>query len=93
MEKVIPIGSVGNVDFVLADGKASVKVSVGKVFADAGIEVQESLAVIMDEKVLLDKLVAAMPAGLLKDAAAAAEKLALSAQATAAPAAPAASVS
>jgi hypothetical protein len=89
MEKDVKIGNVGDVDFVLADGKASVKLSIAKSFDQVGIKVTESLAIEMDEKVLLDKLVAALPAGFLKTAAQMAEDLVLKAQASAAPAAPA----
>jgi len=42
--------------------------------------VSASVKVIQGEKILLDKLVAGLPAGLLRDAAQKAEELALSAQ-------------
>lgn len=87
MEKDVKIGDIGDVDFALADGKATVKVTVSKKIDAAGVEVDASVEVKMDEKILLDKLVAALPAGLLKQAAQAAEDLALKLQASAAPSA------
>jgi hypothetical protein len=81
IEKDVKIGDVGDADFAIADGKASIKVSVAKDLG-AGIRVTDSLTIEMDEKVLLDKLVAALPAGLLKQAAQAAEDLALKLQAS-----------
>lgn len=90
LEKDVKIGDVGDVDFALADGKATVKVTIAKSIDAAGLEVDASVSVKMDEKLLLDKLVAALPAGLLKQAAQAAEDLALKLQASAPAAAPAA---
>jgi hypothetical protein len=86
LDKDIKIGSNGDVDFqVRADGKIQIALTFGQKWDSTDTEVDASVKVVQGEKVLLDKLVAGLPAGLLKQAAQAAENLALGVQAAAAP--------
>ena len=81
LEKDVKIGDVGDVDFaVQPDGKIAIVATIAKDFAASDTHVSASVKVIQGEKILLDKLVAGLPAGLLRDAAQKAEELALSAQ-------------
>lgn len=90
LEKDVKIGDVGDVDFaVQPDGKIAITCTIGKHFDATDTSVSNVTKIVQGEKPLLDKLVAGLPAGLLKEAAQKAEDLALAAQSSAAaPAAP-----
>lgn len=90
MEKDIKLGSDGDVDFQLVDAHLVVKLNFKKALGSSGTEVDLSLGVKQDAKLILDKLVAAVPAGWVHDALAAAERAALALAAPAAAPAPAA---
>jgi hypothetical protein len=86
IEKDVKIGDVGDVDFkVQPDGKIAIVATISKDFEASDTHVSASVKVIQGEKLLMDKLVAALPAGFLRDAAQKAEELAIAAQRPAAP--------
>jgi hypothetical protein len=87
MEKDVKIGNNGDVDFALVNGKLSITATVSWAPANSGLIVKNSTVVQDDPKVILDKLVASLPAGLLQDLAKAVEAGIIAAAGTATPAA------
>ncbi len=73
-----------------AEGKLQIVLKAQKSIDSSGTSFEADIKVSQDAKIVLDKIVAAMPAGFLKDLAAAAEKAALALAPAADPAAPAA---
>lgn len=67
MEKDIKLGSIADIDFSFAGGKASVKLSAGYEAADLGVSVKSENSASVDSLALVDKLFAAIekasPAG------------------------------
>lgn len=90
LEKDVLIGDVGDVDFAFAEGKLQIVLKAQKTTDSSGTSFEADIKVSQDAKIVLDKIVAAMPAGFLKDLAAAAEKAALALAPVADPATPAA---
>lgn len=79
MDKDVKIGDIGDIDFALVNGKLSVTATVGHDLGTTGARVDAKVVVSDDPKVILDKLVAALPVGVLQDLGKAAEAAILAA--------------
>ncbi len=79
LEKDIKLGSDGDVDFALADGKLVIKLTFAKALPDSDTDFAASVSVKQGAKPILDKIIALVPAGWVHDALAKAEAAALAA--------------